>query len=462
MRKLIISFAALLLLFSCNKTAGPAVFTDFASSVKVSSTENALRYAVELDIRQPADYRIRYWKKADGEASARVTNVYKGEVGKAQRILKFLYPDTAYEFKVEAGEGVFSETYSFTTGTLPPEVPVYHVLLDEGGPSEGYLMQWQATSPGYITFCDMEGTVVWYEEFEQAIRQAYFDPERGEIATTTGFREGSSGKFQRLCDKIIVLDLDGNRSIDWLASDDNVHYPHHEIRIMPDGNLIFFNAVLREFDLTSIGGEADTMVWGDGFTILDRSGKTLKTWDIFNTVDPIRDNDYLHSVDYSHDLVHGNSVNWDSEGNYYITINRLCELWKIDGKTGEVLWRFGEHGNVAFDGAWPQGGLHAPVPLGPDRVLCYNNGAGKPPRSRAQIYSVKNKTATLETDVEVDTDYSSRDRSNVELLPDGKTLMFASTVARKCVFTDLEGKPLKVISRTGISYRSHWFPTISY
>ena len=111
---------------------------------------------------------------------------------------------------------------------------------------------------------------------------------------------------------------------------------------------------------------------------------------------------------------------------------------------------------------WPQGGLHAPVPLGPDRVLCYNNGAGKPPRSRAQIYSVKNKTATLEMDVEVDTDYSSRDRSNVELLPDGKTLMFASTVARKCVFTDLEGKPLKVISRTGISYRSHWFPSISY
>lgn len=46
--------------------------------------------------------------------------------------------------------------------------------------------------------------------------------------------------------------------------------------------------------------------------------------------------------------------------------------------------------------------------------------------------------------------------------PDGKTLMFASTLARKCVFTDLEGKPLKVISRTGIAYRSHYFEDVTF
>ena len=463
MRKFIISLAALLLLFSCNKPAVPEVFSDFASSVHVTSTDNALRFAVELDIQKSASYRIWYWKEADGEASAQVTNVYEGAPGKEQHILKFLYPDTPYVFKVEVGEGVFSENYSFTTGTIPPEVPVYHVLLNEGGPSEGFLMQWQASNPGYLTFCDMEGKVVWYQVFDQQVRHVYFAPDRGEIAILTGFREGVGSKqFQRLCDKIKLIDLDGNTLIDWVASEDNVPYPHHDIKIMPDGNLIFFNAALKEFDLTSIGGEDHVTVWGDGFTILDRTGKVVKSWDLFGAIDPVRDNDYLNTLTYYYDLVHGNSVSWDSEGNFYITLNRLSELWKIDGKTGDVLWRYGAHGNLAFDGEWPVGGLHSSVPLAPNRVLCYNNGGGTDPCSRAQIYRVEGNTAIREMDVMVASEYSSKDRSNVELLPDGKTLMFASTLARKCVFTDLEGKPLKVISRTGIAYRSHWFPSISY
>jgi hypothetical protein len=155
-------------------------------------------------------------------------------------------------------------------------------------------------------------------------------------------------------------------------------------------------------------------------------------------------------------------VAWDERGDFYITLNRHSELWKIDGKNGDVLWRFGEHGNLSFAGDWPQGGLHSAVPLAPDKVLCYNNGGGDNPRSRAQIYKVDGGSASLELDVAVDSEYSSKDRSNVEMLPDGKTLMFASTLARKCTFTDMQGKPLKVISRTGIAYRSHWFEDVTF
>ena len=218
---------------------------------------------------------------------------------------------------------------------------------------------------------------------------------------------------------------------------------------MPDGNLLFFNAVVKD------------NLWGDGFTITDRTGKVLKEWDIFCALDPEKDT-YLNTEVFGYDLVHGNSVNWDADGNFYITLNRLNELWKIDGTSGNVLWRFGEHGNLAFGGDWPLGGLHSAVPLEPDRVLVYNNGAGENPRSRAQIYKVAGESASMEMDVSVDTEYSSSDRSNVELLPDGKTLMFASTLARKCVFTDLEGTPLKVISRSGIAYRSHYFEDVTF
>lgn len=462
MKRQLTIVAAVMLLLSCGKSADPEVFADFASSVAVSSTDNALRYKVGLDFIRPCSYRIVYWKNSDGEESARKTRFYEAQAGREQRILKFLYPDTDYSFKVETEDGVFSDPYTFTTESIPAEVPVYHVILDEGGPSEGLLLQWQATAPGYLTFCDMEGRVVWYEVFDQAVRHVYFDEGRGEFAILTGFREGvNSRQFQRLCDRILLVDLDGNRLIDWTASEDNVPYPHHDIKIMPDGNLIFFNAVVRNFDLSAIGGEADTPVWGDGFTILSRNGEVQKTWDIFCAIDPVKDT-HLNTLELYFDLVHGNSVAWDERGDFYITLNRHSELWKIDGKSGNVLWRFGEHGNLSFTGDWPQGGLHSAVPLAPDRVLCYNNGGGDNPRSRAQIYNVGGGSASLELDVAVDSEYSSKDRSNVEMLPDGKTLMFASTLARKCTFTDMQGKPLKVISRTGIAYRSHWFENVAY
>lgn len=315
MKNRLLTLAAVLLLASCGKSAStPEVFADYAAGVHVSATDNPLRVAVQVDFTRECSFRILYWKESEGEESARSTRLYEAGKGQETRILKFLYPQTDYCFRVQVAGSVGSDVYPFRTEAIPPEVPVYHVLLDQGGPTDGYLLQWQATNPGYLTFCDMEGQVVWYETFDQAVRHVHFDPERGEFAVLTGFREGvNSKKFQRLCDKILVVDLDGNRILEWLASADNVPYPHHDIKLLPDGNLVIFNNVVKNFDLTSIGGDPDTPVWGEGFTVIDRESRVLKAWDVFEAIDPVRDT-YLNATVLNTDILHGNSVSWDSRG----------------------------------------------------------------------------------------------------------------------------------------------------
>ena len=62
--------------------------------------------------------------------------------------------------------------------------------------------------------------------------------------------------------------------------------------------------------------------------------------------------------------------------------------------------------------------------------------------------------------VPIPSEYSSTDRSNVQLIRDGEMLMFGSTLGRCNVFTDKTGKILKVIKRTGISYRSYYYQDI--
>lgn len=450
---------------ACGKEESVRI-SDYVDDVSAESTDNALRISINVDFRKDCRWGVAYWPSSSPDDVHDIQGLASVNC-RGSKTLMFLYPDTEYTFVVtvdEGRDGIRTDEMKFRTSSIPAEVPVYSVLEDNlESPLGGYLMQWQASNPGYLTFCDMDGRVVWYERFGQAVRQAYFDEGSGLIAVMTGFRYGvNSPKFQRICSRIEVLDLEGNRLMDVDAGEDNVEYPHHDIKIMPDGNLLIFNNYVYDADLSSLGGSSDAKVYGEGFTVLSMDGKVLRSWNTSGETDFVRDT-WLKPLEYDYDLLHGNSVNWDSNGDFYVTLNRYCELWKIDGRTGKVLYKLSRYGNVRLDGDFPEGGLHSAVPLSPDRVLCYENG-GAGQRSHAVIYEINpaDMTARIALDVTLPPEYSSKDRSNVELIAGGTMLMFSSTMARMCVFTDLEGNVKKIISRTGISYRAHYFPEVEY
>ena len=222
------------------------------------------------------------------------------------------------------------------------------------------------------------------------------------------------------------------------------------------------HGVSRNYDLTPIGGGNSVDVFHDGFTVLSPDGEKLFTWDTSATVDPVNDK-YLNTLDTYYDLVHANSVSWDAAGDYYFTLNNLNELWKIDGKTGDVLYRVGDNGNIAIPADAHTSGIHSSVPLAPDKVLVLDNGS-KSGTSRALVYDIdaSAKTASVSLSVPIPSSLSSTDRSNCELLEDQGLIFFGSTAGRCCLFTDMDGNIRKVIRRSGISYRTHYFSTIEY
>ena len=451
------------LLCGCGKD--DPVVEDYIASVTVRATGNALRYEVAVGFRKDCEFQVSYWKTAD-PSEVMTTSTAASEGGRGTKTLMFLYPETEYAFRVEVSisDGALgTEPVTFTTAAIPPEVPAYKVAVDNGCPEiEGYLMQFQATSPGYVTFCDLEGNVVWYEQVPEAVRQAWFSPERNEIAMNIGFGKGEGGDFQRIADRFLVIGLDGRVILDTPCGSATVENPHHEIKILPDGNLLILHNVVKTMDLTSLGGGSAVPVYGEGFVVTDRNWRVLKSWDMFDHVDILADNS-LDPVRFCNDLVHANSVDFDAEGNAYMTLNRLSELWKIDGKTGEILYRFGEKGDIALDGKFPVGGLHSAVVLAPDKVLCFNNGRGAQP-SRGLIAEVDpaSRKARYALDIAIPLEYSSINRGNVTLIGDGSMLLFGSTVGKAGVITDLKGSVLKVITREGMSYRTYWFHRIEY
>lgn len=423
-----------------------------------SDPNNALRYPVTVNTSDNCIVSVSYWPTATPTAKNE-TKAVTTTAGQADLKIMFVKPQTDYSFQVNINGRPSGDVYTFTTGELPPAVPTFTVAeSNEGAPTEGYLMVLQSAKAGYITFNDMDGAVVWYEKFDQAIRCATYDPVLKKMCVLTGFREGSNSVMQRLCDKIIVLDLEGNRYLEWVASADNVAYPHHDIKFLPTGDLILVNNVLKNFDLSSLGLSNNADVWGDGFTIIGTDGTVKRTWDNWDALTPFQAVDRIKEQGAIKDFLHANSVNWDSDGNFYMTFNRLNQLWKIDGRTGEVLYRVGPDGDVQLDASGYTDGIHAAVPLARDKVLVYDNGSERG-YSRALVYEINPtaKTARVTLNVAIPQEYSSTDRSNVQLIKNGKMLMFGNTTGRSAVFTDLQGNILKVITRNGISYRTHFF-----
>jgi hypothetical protein len=175
-----------------------------------------------------------------------------------------------------------------------------------------------AGSPGFVTFCNTDGEVLWYERFEGAVRQARYDQKTGTLLVNIGFRFSNTGDYQRVAAKTLMIDLKGNRLLELEAGESYLDYPHHEILRLEDGNILALHNTVRRFDLTSLGGNPDTEVFGEGITIFSPEGDVIWEWDCFSDLDVLND-PTVNPVSYAFDLIHANSVCMDSDGNLYIS-----------------------------------------------------------------------------------------------------------------------------------------------
>lgn len=444
---------------ACNSDDdGPGTIPDksgLIESVFIKNEENnSLRVKVNVKFTKDVDFYLRY-KEKEG------TEFQQTPLVKTVRIINttlvLLKADTEYEMEVVfpgQSENTVSNTYNFKTGKLPADIQEC-VLEQNNLASElpGYILLMKRDAPGFACITDTKGHIVWYEPVPDGVQVAKFDPRTNTIYAITG-----NGKHQYTGTTLLEIDLYGNIV---LEKDIQDLYPHHDIVKNGDGDYMIVNFVPKVFDLTSIGGYKEHTVFGDGYTILSPDGTVKSKWDCFTELNPLKDPPDVLTNNYDQDWIHANSINYDSEGNYYMTFNNTSEMWKIDGRSGKVLYRVGEHGNVELSPEYYADGLHAARPVKPDEVLVLDNGMEKG-RNRAMVYSIDpvGKKASVKLDIATDPKYYSPYMGNVQFIDGYDMLLFCGTMANALVFTDIKGKELRVIRTTFLSYRAEYIPKI--
>lgn len=182
----------------------------------------------------------------------------------------------------------------------------------------------------------------------------------------------------------------------------------HEGYATSDSTFMILGSYNVRTDLSNVvaGGKPDAEIICGVIQEVTRSGRVLFEWkslDHIPYLDATEDIDFTQSVI---DVIHVNSIYRDVDGGLLVSCRHLDEVIKIDGKTGEVIWRLGGSKsknnqfrflNDTLSGFFGFSHQHSVFRTARGTIMMFDNGNLKPdPRSsRVVEYEIDEKQKTV-------------------------------------------------------------------
>src|SRR5215204_3053067 len=233
----------------------------------------------------------------------------------------------------------------------PNETRTFRSRPELGPPDIEITEQAHDTSPGYIFIAakkgagqdgpmivDDLGRLVWFSKDRYATDfkvQHY----RGEPVLT--WWQGKVVAGHGVGEYVI---FDGSyREIARVKAGNGYRGDLHEFLITSEDTALLTAYNQVPADLSAVGGSRHGAVWDGIAQEVDiQTGKVIFEWHSLEHVGI--DESYVappQDPDYPYDYFHINSIDVDHDGNLIVSARNTWAVYKIDRKTGEVLWRLG-------------------------------------------------------------------------------------------------------------------------
>lgn len=306
-------------------------------------------------------------------------------------------------------------------------------------------------APGYIFIAPKEGqTAEGPEIVDDHGRPVWFHPG----AASTDFRVQSYlGKpVLTWCERGVGYIVDTSyKVVATVHAGNGLDLDGHEFALTPQGTALVTIAHGVPYDLSSVGGPKDGVVVDSIVQEIDvATGRVLFEWHSLDHV-PLGESYLPVNADPdSYDYFHINAVNLDSDGNLLISGRHTWTVYKVDRKTGRILWRLGGKRSdftlgpgVRF--AWQ----HNPLPAGADTIRLFDNENNGEPGGRVMAQSrvvwihldTASMTATLVKAMAHPAALSVPAQGNAQALDNGDTFVGWGQLGRVSEF-DPQGKLL--------------------
>lgn len=317
---------------------------------------------------------------------------------------------------------------------------------------DGYILLSQRDEPGVLYLLNTQGGVVWYHQVKgTGFKTAHFTAHQT-LLCILGNKEYATSYGNQ----IMELSLHGDTLLNLQKGQaDFTANAHHEVLLNPDNNIVLLNTVERTVDLTARGGSVRDTVRSDGILVMDRKGHKLWEWTVFDALDPTADKDIMSS---RMDWMHANSLSYDKDGNYLISFYNNGQIWKLDARSGKVIWKFGRNGDFSFpdSAAFDMG--HAVHMNAENDLMLFDNGVSRQQSQTLAFHldeGAKTASVTLRTPIPA---YLFNDRMGSAYLVDHHTILQCCSKRNTVLLTDRQGTPLWRLRCNFIPYRAEFIP----
>jgi hypothetical protein len=313
-----------------------------------------------------------------------------------------------------------------------PDLLPAPVAVSGGGVAPGYLSIGLGTAKGSVAgvqLVDHRGEPVFYQPVSTRLwitnpgvfryrGEPVLTWWEGSVRSPPGYGEGEG----------VIVDA-SYREVARVRAANGRWVDMHEYRLTPDGTALFtcYPEVV-EADLSAIGGSSKGRVLENIIQEIDiRTGKLLMEWRSLDHV-PISET-YRKPADPL-DYLHANSIEIAADGNLLVSGRNTWAVYKLDRRTGEVIWRLGgKHSDFAMGNGSQYAWQHHARVVDPTTISVFDNGAAGGTSSHSQSRGLLVSIDETARTVQLRASYQHPDRllanamGSVEKLPNGNVLV---------------------------------------
>ncbi|WP_225585208.1 aryl-sulfate sulfotransferase [Flavobacterium sp. MDT1-60] len=376
-------------------------------------------------------------------------------------VLCNITPETNYNFQLVTIQGQqkdSSKVYNFKSRSLPEwlqkrfkaNCPKPELLSQNF--KKGFMLLAKRETPGVAYIVDYKGNLRWYHTVEGAgFKVAHFTKDQTIISIL-----GKNDEPTSYGSEILEINLQGDTLTHIKKGEGDFKQTiHHEIIKKSANEIVTITVDQKIIDLTSIGGKKQDTINGDGILIMDKKGKQLWKWSVFDDLDPMKDKNLLKT---KKDWTHANSLNYDKDGNFLISFYNNGQIWKVDSKTGKVIWKLGKDGNMKMAADTNFSQAHAAHINADGSLMFFDNGVDK---KQSSVFALqldeKGKTAKLDFHINLPKDIYN-DRMGSAYMIDKDAILVCCSKRHITVLTNKKGVLLWALESEIPPYRVQFIP----
>ncbi|RED26402.1 arylsulfotransferase ASST [Flavobacterium cutihirudinis] len=449
------SFIWVLLVFaSCSKNQS----NDIVNINIGTHSNNELKIQIDVTTHDNAEVFVEYWSDKKGIQSKLASPVSKSGL-KHSLVLCNISPETNYSFQVvtsKDGDKKSSKVYTFKSRKLPEwlqkqfkaNCPKPELL--PANFKKGFMLLAKRETPGTAYIVDYKGNIRWYHTLEDTgFKVVHFTKEQTILSIL-----GTNDEPTSYGSEILEINLQGDTLTHIKKGQGDLKQAiHHEILKKSANEIVTITVDQKIMDLTSIGGKKRDTINGDGIVILDKKGKQLWKWSVFDELDPMKDKNLLKT---KKDWTHANSLNYDKDGNFLLSFYNNGQIWKIDSKTGKVIWKLGKDGTMKMSPNTNFSQAHAAHIDQEGSLLFFDNGVDiKQSSVFALKVDEKGNTVNLDFHIKLPTDIYN-DRMGSAYMVDKDAILVCCSKRHITVLTNKKGVLLWALESEIPPYRTQF------